>query len=108
MNDKPKKGRPSENEMEREGLLERMEDALESARLAPKEIKTIMAYFAHDDHNPGIYTDLRRNAADSTDPTQRKLIVVVDWLKRPRRQRRPTKIVIVSESEQLPKQNSTE
>jgi hypothetical protein len=108
MNDKLKKGTPSENEMERGDLLKRMEDALASARLDPKEIKAIMTYFAHDDHNPAIYTDLRRHAADSTDPTQRKLIVVVDWLNRPRGQRRPTKIVVLLELEKLSKQTSTE
>jgi hypothetical protein len=108
MNDKLKKGKPSENEIERGDLLRRMEAALESARLAPKEIKVIMTYFDHDDHNPAIYTDLRRNAPDSTDPTQRKLIVVVDWLNKPRGQRRPTKIVVMLELEILSKQTSTE
>jgi hypothetical protein len=107
MNDKLQKDKSSKSEMERSIQLKRMQAALKSARLAPKEIKRIMEYFAQDDHNPGVYTD-PRNATDSTDRTPRKLIVVVDWLTRGLRLRRPTKIVVAVESEDLSERNSTE
>lgn len=107
MNDNLKKDQPPKNQIERSIQLKRMRSALESARLTPKEINRIMEYFAHDDHNPGVYTD-PRNATNSTDRTPRKLIVVVDWLTRGRLLRRPTKIVVAVESEDWSERNSTE
>ena len=97
MDNELKKVGASGNEAEPLDLRKRMVEALEDAHLTPKEIRGVVEYFDADDRNPGVYSDIG-NATDSTGVTQRKFIVVVDWMNQRRGRRLPRKIRIVVES----------